>query len=266
MPSYVSLRLRLKRAALLSVVFLIIFSVHRLRIRDALSNESIAASGNEDLTIYELPESTVVQPAHLTPVDPTTLIELGTESIDVAHRKGILHTGAVLYVMDASGKILVMKRSPSVVTCPNTWSIVGEHSIAGEDPNNVPIRALEEELGLSVSAYDVQIQNMTEFPLYYIRHYGARNGNRIDRQLTYMWLVVLPQPQEEISWKLDHEVADAKWITLNAFDEWLKDDEKNDNSINSSSEKDDGPPNGDFCHRTIRSLLKLGIERLEELL
>lgn len=263
MPSYVPLRLRLKRSATITAIFLIIaFTVHRFGIR----SNAIEASGKEDLTIYELPESFIVQPAHLTPVDPTALIELGTESIDAAHKKGFLHTGAVLFVTDSSGKILVMKRSASVVTCPNTWSIVGEHSIAGEDSNYTPIRALKEELGLSISEHYAQIQNMTDFPLYYIRHYGARNGNRIDRQLTYMWLVTLPQRHEEISWTLDHEVADSKWITLRSFDEWLREDEKNDNTINLSSKEDDGPPNGDFCHRTIRSLLKLGIERLKQLL
>lgn len=183
--------------------------------------------------------------------------------------KGILHTGGVMYVMDSSGRILIMKRSSSVVTCPDTWSIVGEHSIAGEDANDLPIRALEEELGLKVTNRDVKIQALTEFPLYYIRHYGARNGKRVDRQLTYLWLVKLAERHEEISWKIDHEVAGVKWITLDEFDVWLKEDEKIDSETTANKlhylrkSGDDGPPNGDFCHETIRTLLRLGVEQLK---
>lgn len=230
------------------------------------NKQDLAVAYSEDLTVYKLPARLSEDPAHLTPIDPTILITVGTESIDAAHRKGLLHIGGVVYVMDAHGRFLLMKRSSSVVTCPDTWSIVGEHSVVGEDAKNLPIRALEEELGLLVSDFDVEIQSLTEYPLYYIRHYGARNGNRIDRQLTYAWLVKLSKRHEDIPWKLDHEVADKKWITLDEFDKWLTSDEKNDVIMNDGDEADDGPPNGDFCHRTIRSLLMLGIKRIKTIL
>lgn len=233
---------------------------------DTIDHHAAATSNEEDLTVYQLPER-FREPTHLTPIDPAVLIEMGTESIDSAHRKGLLHIGGILYVMDAAGKFLLMKRSSSVVTCPDTWSIVGEHSIGGEDAGNLPIRALEEELGLDASYIGATIKNLTEHPLYYIRKYGARNGNRIDRQLTYLWLVKLPKRQQEIDWRLDHEVADKKWITLELFDHWLQADEANDSTVNESNEEDDdGPPVGDFCHRTIRSLLRLGIARLKVIL
>jgi isopentenyldiphosphate isomerase len=230
------------------------------------SKQSNSASSGEYLTVYKLHESFNQEPAHLTPVNPSVLIETGSESIDVAHRKGLLHIGAILYVMDSNEQILLMKRSASVVTCPNTWSIVGEHSVVGEDANDLPLRALEEELGLIVSKDDVAIQTLTDYPLYYIRHYGARNDNRIDRQLTYLWLVKLPRPHEGIQWTLDHEVAGHKWITLEEMDAWLKEDEKNDETFRLRTKEDDGPPNGDFCHSTIRTLLRTGIVHLKEIL
>ena len=251
-------------AAIMSLVFL---TCHYLYYsHNDVSMIEIAAGHEEDLPIYQLPKSFTKEPIHLTPINPQTLVELGTLSIDAAHRQGVLHTGGVLYVMDSSDKLLLMKRSSTVVTCPNTWSILGEHSIIGEDANDLPIRALKEELGLAVLRR-VQMQNLTEHPLYYIRHYGARNGNRIDRQLTYMWLVKLPKPQEEIGWKLDHEVAASKWITLDEMDTWLIDDEKKHDMTETidNNDRDDGPPTGDFCHRTIRSLLRVGIDRIKEI-
>lgn len=238
---------------------------------------------NEYLSIYKLQPSFINEPSHLTPIDQSTLILQGNQPIDSAHRNGYLHTGACLFVMDSAGRFLFLKRSPSVVTCPDTWSILGEHSNVGEEAKDVPVRALEEELGLVVSVNDngddvstgkgvnderiaVTIQTLTDNPLYYIRHYGARNDNRIDRQLTYLLLVKLPRRQEDIKWKLDNEVANHKWITLSEMETWLKGDSKYDEPIGQWKEtSDDGPANGEFCHRTIRTLYQLGVDRLKQI-
>ncbi|KAL7486926.1 hypothetical protein ACHAW6_012532 [Cyclotella cf. meneghiniana] len=261
-----------RRFAFLSVTSLSILLIlrHALDFENAnftnKMKDAQATSSGEYLTVYTFPETFVGDPRHLTPIDPSILIPLGDESIDAAHRNGLLHTGSILFVMDASGRFLLLKRSASVVTCPETWSVVGEHSVVGEDPYDVPLRALEEELGLVIANIDVTIQDLTELPLFYIRHYGARNGNRVDRQLTYLWLVKLPQAQEEVSWNLDHEVANHKWIALDDLDAWLREDSRNDGPIDVGIKEDDGPPNGAFCHYTIRSLLRTGIERLKIIL
>ncbi|KAL3786928.1 hypothetical protein HJC23_013263 [Cyclotella cryptica] len=261
-----------RRLAILSVksFSILLFLCYALNFEIATLTKTIkdthTASSGEYLTVYKLPDSFMGEPRHLTPIDPRMLIPLGNESIDSAHRNGRLHTGSILFVMDVSGRFLLLKRSASVVTCPETWSIVGEHSVVGEDPSDVPLRALKEELGLLVANTIVTIHNLTDLPLYYIRHYGARNGYRIDRQLTYLWLVKLNQAQEEVRWTLDHEVADHKWITLDELDVWLREDTKNDEHFDDGNKEDDGPPNGAFCHYTIRSLLRTGIDRLKVIL
>ena len=232
---------------------------------------------------------------HLTPVNPSTLIPSGFHPIDEAHRHGLLHTGHCVFIMDASGLLLFLKRSSNVVTCPSTWSILGEHSIAKEEAHTTVIRGMEEELGLkqvgtletndsSFTAHfqtmnkqdtiNVAIQNITQHPLYYIRHYGPRLDNRIDSQVTYLWLARLPKPFNEIQIKLDDEVADHKWISLEEFSDWIEDDARNYDKEekefkrlqNQQGEKDDGPPSGDFCHHTIRSLYAKGLDNLKLLL
>lgn len=85
---------------------------------------------------------------HLTPINPSTLIPRGSYPIDAAHRNGYLHTGHCLFIMDESGLLLFLKRSSDVVTCPSTWSILGEHSIANELAHDTVVRGMEEELGL----------------------------------------------------------------------------------------------------------------------
>ena len=267
---------------LIALVLLIIrHAVHNARGNDAVS---LRSSKDEMVPVYELPPTFSIEPSHLTPIDPSTLIPKGSYSIDLVHRKGHLHTGHVLYVMDAAGKILFLQRSLDVVTCPGTWSILGEHSNAGEDAIETVVRGVEEELGFVALNFDdsefrgawtanfhprnrmedtlrVTVQNMTEFPMYYIRHYGPRMDNRIDRQLTYLWMVHFPKRHEQITWNLDHEVVNHKWMSLDDVEQWLSDDAKKDTKIYTSAGgvEDDGPDIGDFCHRTIRSLYEAGL-------
>ena len=280
--------------------------------------------GEELLPIYELPprsffslSSSTYDPPHLTPIDPSTLISKGVYPIDVVHINGYLHTGHVLFIMDASGRILFLQRSANVVTCPNAWSVLGEHtSIDDGSPWETVIRGIEEELGFRSFGHDtnnfpmewtadfhpshvtssiktrgansllpirVTVRNVTEYPLYYIRHYGSRNNNRVDRQLTYLWLVNIPKKEELISWKLDEEVANSKWISLQDIASWLSNDAANvarssvggdtDNEGSSSGgatgsengKDDDGPDQGDFCHVTIRALYETALAKMVQM-
>ena len=56
--------------------------------------------------------------------------------------------------MDSSGKVLFLQRSANVVTCPGTWSILGEHSIVGENARETVVRGVEEELGFIALNFD----------------------------------------------------------------------------------------------------------------
>ena len=292
---------------LVSLVLISHYAHHKDHDEMHLSDASLnvlmiqASSNEEQLPIYELPPpmSTDNLP-HLTPIDPSILVSRGSYPIDAAHRNGYLHTGHVLYIMDAEGKILFLQRSSNVVTCPNTWSILGEHSTVGESAHETVVRGIEEELGFMPAlnfdetkysdtwtvelhplsnvqqTFTVSIQNVTEYPLYYIRHYGPRNDNRIDRQLTYLWLVQFPIKHTEIYWQLDDEVANSKWLSLDEVGSWLSADARrgggvvgarsNNTSVTGASSldgvRDDGPDEGEFCHKTIRSLYEAGLEKM----
>ena len=276
---------------LLGVVCLVLLLNH---IRYRTKNDDVQSPSKpkeELLPVYELPPALFAEePAHLTPIDPSTLLPKGSYPIDVAHRNGYLHTGSVLYIMDSSGLLLFLQRSSDVVTCPGTWSILGEHSTVGEEIIQTVVRGVEEELGFVAVAnggresynpdspgvwtvelhpknemketLHVTIQKATDFPLYYIRNYGPRNDNRIDRQITYLWLVTFPKPHGEIhSMVFDDEVANHKWISLEKVRSWLSEDATKDNKVFRSDVGvlDDGPDEGDFCHRTIRSLYEVGL-------
>ena len=264
----------------------------------------------------------------------------------------MLHVGHVLFVLDASRNVLFLRRSDDVVTCPGTWSVLGEHATqVDETPRDAVVRGIEEELGFEAERFHgderddppgsyavrlraasgrgddesaggesgsggtkttaaagtsstpsllpVSIYNATELPLYYVRHYGPRNGNRVDRQVTYLWYAIFPKNHDEIIWRLDDEVSDHRWVSLEGARAWLSNDDakagedaggggeeeearrrpddvggdairaKNngdddDGGVGAGKEggggDDDGPDAGDFCHGTIRSLYEVGLE------
>jgi len=249
----------------------------------ARTSTSTVPTRGELLRVYKLPSTFSKEPPHLTPIDPSAIIPKGVHPIDTTHRKGHLHTGNILYVMDASNSLLFLQRSEKVVTCPATWSLLGEHSKVDESAIETVVRGLEEELGFVSLGFDnsgfqgsrtlelhpdnnmeetvaVTLQPVTDFPLYYIRNYGPRNDNRIDRQITHLWSVKFSKNHEEITWHFDDEVKDYKWITLAETLAWLAEDAtKYNETFISEGVKDDGPDVGDFCHRTIRTLYGAGL-------
>merc|ERR1719221_437659 len=191
----------------------------------------------------------------------------------------------------ASGMLLLLKRSDNVVTCPGTWSLLGEHANVDEGIVQTVIRGVEEELGFEafnvvgdkpgksfsaefrpnkrrMQSFNVTIQTVTKFPLYYIRYYGPRNGNRIDRQLTYLWRVEFAEPKiQNIPLHFDHEVAAHKWISIENFSRMLLNDTQKVKKLSrqwkqEEGVKDSGPDVGDFCHQTITSLYEAGLEQL----
>ncbi len=134
----------------------------------------------------------------------------------------------------------------------------------------------------------VSLRNATALPLYYIRHYGPRNDDRVDSQLTYLWYAIFPENHDEIAWHLDDEVADHRWVSMEDAWTWLSNDATGDaegaqqqrdvggeatravdgddggggDGGAEEEEEDDGPDTGDFCHGTIRSLYQAGLANI----
>src|SRR6056300_1230226 len=109
----------------LAVLVLVIFAglIHYIfwHIIDDASLSNTNTSKGEQIETYTVPQHVQLEKVpHLTPIDPNLLIPSGSHCIDIAHRNGYLHTGHCLYIIDADGLLLFLKRSPVVVTCPNT--------------------------------------------------------------------------------------------------------------------------------------------------
>lgn len=239
-------------------------------IRNILVVKSInSQGGNEsenDIQVFELKKDKTL-PAHLGEIDPNTdLDSVGFEGIDAVHRNGLIHAGAWIQVLDSplstSPNTLLLRRGEKLVTCPESWSLVGEHAYRDESPLETMRRGIKEELGSRFLQYvdkHGSIREITDSPVYYERHYGESNGNRVDRQVTYLWLVEMNSeknndPIERIQkpndlLELDHEVGDHLWKPLDELRNWVESDTLHE----------------DFCHETISSLLLFGQEKIKEL-
>jgi len=159
------------------------------------------AASLPDIQIFDF-RSNASLPAHLDQIDPSVeLVPRGFRYLDNTHRLGLIHMGNWIHIVDSTlatassvsnPRILVLKRGPQLVTCPGTWSLVGEHANRDEQPIETVRRAILEELGPQVLEHVIthgRIRNMTALPIYYERDYGDANEGRIDSQVTYIWLV-----------------------------------------------------------------------------
>lgn len=201
---------------------------------------------------------------HLDSIDPRMhLMESGFENIDTVHRNGLIHMGGWIHIIDTSltsknePRILMIKRKNDLVTCPGKWSLVGEHAFRDESPLDTVRRGIKEELGSRFLDYidtHGSITKLMDLPVYFELDYGpSRIGRRIDKQVTYMWLVETSLERKgkfdseihtEKIIEFDHEVADHVWKPLSEAEKWLDDDKKS------------------FCHEKISNLMKLGFRAL----
>jgi len=206
-----------------------------------------------DILVYEFKAN---EPSHLEPVNMETALRKTGKlvSIDVAHTHGFPHCGNWIHVVDSLNRTLVLKRGPNLVTCANAWGLVGEHAIGDETPLETTKRGIREELGTKVLDLAIYIGPLNEYPLYYFRSYGPSNMNRVDRQLTFIWLVQLSLPGEGVPLNLDHEVVDHKWLTITELEHWVEGDQQR---------IIDGVEPSRLCHDTIVQLLEITAAKLK---
>mmetsp|Transcript_18127 Transcript_18127/g.51886 ORF Transcript_18127/g.51886 Transcript_18127/m.51886 type:complete len:276 (-) Transcript_18127:130-957(-) len=203
----------------------------------------------KDLRTYSFVGNTSNIPAFLQEVDPDEITKGGVVSIDHAHRHGLMHMGAVVLVSDVRGDVLLLKRGSHLATCPNSWGVLGEHSVSDEGPLDNAKRGVSEELGRDALDAVSSFNKLTEYPVYMDREFG--NNGAADRQLLYMWEARMDKTKENIRLGLDEEVADHQWISLSEYLDWIDRDLKKSESASR-----------DFCCDIVAKIRQFEAERL----
>ena len=143
--------------------------------------------------------------------------EIGSKSFDIntVHTHKIKHRGVWVYILDSTKQnLLVLKRSIHHVTCPDTWTVCGEHCAPHEEYTASALRGMQEEIGISKN--DIKeigvISNIELFHLHYPK------AQRRDIQWTKTFYVIL-QPTAKV--KTSIEEVGYQWIPLNTSIEWF---------------------------------------------
>jgi isopentenyldiphosphate isomerase len=132
-----------------------------------------------------------------------------------AHGPGLLHRGLWLAVLrkgmdDSKHEIYLLKRAPSLKTCPGVWGPVGEHSNSGESWEETARRAMREELTLQDGKH--KLVNLLPNQSILVRTPYAELRRR-ELQATGLFAVSLSRDEaNEI--QPDEEVADVKWVPI----------------------------------------------------
>ena len=79
-------------------------------------------------------------------------LPIGRERREVVHARKLFHRAIHVFILDATGRMLVQKRSMLKDSAPGLWcSSCSGHLDAGEDYLESVVRELEEELGLDIA-------------------------------------------------------------------------------------------------------------------
>jgi 8-oxo-dGTP pyrophosphatase MutT (NUDIX family) len=187
-------------------------------------------------------------------------------SINRAHGEGggLLHKGvwvAVLRLVQPAnprGKVkrelLLVKRAPSLKTCPGAWGLVGEHSRPHEGWQATALRAVREELnlvGANVHAKDLTLGHSLLVRTQY------NDTNKRELQATKLFSVSLRLDQTT-KIGFDDEVAEFIWVSLDEVGAWL--DSLAATAGQHGSAKDDA---GSSSSSSSSSSVKLSVESAE---
>ena len=140
---------------------------------------------------------------------------------DIAHRDGILHRTAHVWIVREKDKkfdILLQKRSMEKESFPGLFDTSSAgHIPAGDDPVTSALRELEEELGIIAAPEDLAYAGM--FRIRYEKEFHGRifKDNEVTRVFVYRKAV------EAVNLKLQKsEVDEVRWFDLEEVLEEIK--------------------------------------------
>ena len=136
-----------------------------------------------------------------------------TVSREEAHREGILHRTAHVWVVREEGgrtEILLQKRSEEKDSFPGMYDTSSAgHIPAGEEPLDSALRELSEELG--ILADPSQLHYAGSFRMQYEDVFHGRPFR--DNEVTWVYVYREPVPIEELTLQAS-EVSEVRWFGL----------------------------------------------------
>lgn len=135
--------------------------------------------------------------------------KIGVVEKSEAHKRGLWHRVVHIWILNSNRQLLIQKRSKQKSFYPNVWDVsVGGHVGAGENAVDASLREVFEEIGVSLSAKDLEF-------LFSFADQIEYNGVLVN-EIADVFLVEKDIDISKLKLQKE-EVSDAKWISLNDF-------------------------------------------------
>jgi isopentenyldiphosphate isomerase len=131
-----------------------------------------------------------------------------------AHRDGLWHRAAHIWIHNSKGEILLQLRSKDKVIYPDVWDVVvAGHVGAGEDVVDCGIREAQEEVGLKIEKKDL------DFGM--IWKYESKFKELENNEFFYVYFVKFDGDIEQLKLQ-EEEVQKIKFFSVGDLEEELK--------------------------------------------
>ena len=159
----------------------------------------------------------------------------------VIHQKGYYHNTAHIWFYTNNGEILLSQRSAKKVIWPLLWDVsVAGHIDTGETPKQAAIRETEEEIGLTISEFDLHKIGVFEC-------FQTYESGIIDNEFHNTFIAELNNPLSKLILQ-EEEVESIKLVTFDEFEALIKNIDTNNNHF--------VPSNKSYYEFVIRSIKK----------
>ena len=131
-----------------------------------------------------------------------------------AHKDGLWHSAAHLWIYNAKGEILLQLRAKEKALYPDMWDIsVAGHISAGEDPVTAALRESEEEIGLKFKR--------NELDFFMIKKHRARFRTIKNNEFYHIFFVKFDGDIEPLKLQQE-EVQKIRLLPIKSIEEELK--------------------------------------------
>jgi len=89
-------------------------------------------------------------------VDQHNKVTGQTELKSIVHKKSLPHRCIHIWIYNSKGELLLQKRGQNMSFPGTLDASVGGHILSGEEPLDAALRELNEELGLTATAYELE--------------------------------------------------------------------------------------------------------------
>ena len=129
------------------------------------------------------------------------------------HAKGYWHAGVYVWILNSKNQLLIQKRSEKKENHPNTWDVsVAGHISAGSTALATAVREVKEEIGLDISASELQnLFSITESQV-------LKNGKYIDNEFHQIFLLRKDLELKDLKLQQEEVVA-VDWMPVEKLKE-----------------------------------------------